>query len=219
MRGVLLDVDGTLLDSNDAHARSWAEALEGSGASLPYEQLRKRIGKGGDKLLWEVMGIQEHSPEGKHVSQLKKEIFHARYLGALVPFPGVRELIERMRGEGLRLIVATSSAKDELQKLLDAALVSDLLEDRVSKDDVQGRSKPDPDIIELAIERIGLPPADLVMLGDTPYDVEAASRAHVATIALRCGGWSEESLAGAAAVYRDPADLLLHYDTSPLARI
>jgi HAD superfamily hydrolase (TIGR01509 family) len=218
MHGVLLDLDGTLLDSNDAHAHAWAEAIEGSGSSLPFQMVRERIGKGGDKLLWELLGIQEQSPEGKHLSHLKKRIFHARYLSQLVAFPGSRELLVRMRQEGLRLVLATSSGKDELENLLNAASLGDLIEHRVTKDDVAGHSKPDPDIVEVAVRQSRLSPAELVMLGDTPFDIESARKVQVKTIAVRCGGWSDTSLAGAAAIYDGPADLLLHYDESPLGR-
>ncbi len=216
MRGVLLDLDGTLLDSNDAHAHAWAEAIEGCGCSLPFPMVRERIGKGGDKLLWELLGVEESSAEGKHLSQLKKRIFHARYLSQLAAFPGSRELLVRMRQEGLRLVLATSSGKDELENLLDAASLGDLIDDCVTKDDVAGHSKPDPDIVEVAVRRSRLSPADLVMLGDTPFDIEAATKVRVKTVAVRCGGWSDASLAGAAAIYDGPADLLAHYDESPL---
>ena len=123
-----------------------------------------------------------------------------------------------MRQEGPRLVLATSSGKDELENLLDVASLGDLIDDRVTKDDVAGHSKPDPDIVEAAVRRSRLSPVDLVMLGDTPFDIEAAGKVRVKTIAVRCGGWSDASLAGAAAIYDGPADLLSHYDDSPLGR-
>jgi HAD superfamily hydrolase (TIGR01549 family) len=218
MRGVLLDLDGTLLDSNDAHARAWSEAIEGAGSFLPFERVRERIGKGGDKLLWELLAIEERSLEGERLSQLKKRIFQTRYLNDLAPFPGARELLVRMRREGLKLVLATSSGKDELQNLLDAGAIGDLIDDRITKDDAGGASKPDPGIVEAAVQRSQLSTTDLVMLGDTPFDIEAARKARVPTIAVRCGGWSDAALAEAVAIYDGPADLLMHYNESPLAR-
>jgi phosphoglycolate phosphatase-like HAD superfamily hydrolase len=120
-----------------------------------------------------------------------------------------------MRDRGLKLAVASSAKKDELTPLLKVFGADDLIQDKTSSDDANN-SKPDPDIVHAALKQLGLPSEVAVMLGDTPYDVEAAAKAGVAVIAFRCGGWSDSDLAGALAVYADPADLLAHYDSSPL---
>lgn len=216
-RGVLLDVDGTLVDSNDAHARAWAAVLTEAGYDVPVDRVRPLIGEGGDKLLPQLTGLRADSPRARELSAQRKRLFLERFLPLLRPFPGARALLERLRREELALVVATSASDEELGALLDAAGVRDLIEGGATKDDA-ARSKPDPDIVRAALARAKLPASAAVMLGDTPYDVAAARRAGVAIIALRCGGWSDSALRGAAAIYDDPADLLAHYEESPLAR-
>lgn len=217
VRGVILDVDGTLLLSNDAHAEAWAAALVEAGIQVAVERVRPLIGMGGDKLLADVGGPPEDSPEGERIADDAKERFARDHLHALEPAPGARALLERLRADGLRLVVATSAGGDQLEGLLRQAGVHDLIDDATSSSDVE-RSKPDPDIVTAAIEKSGLPVEELVMIGDTPYDVAAASRAGVPIVAVRCGGWSDETLRGAVAVYDDPADLLAGYDGSVLGR-
>jgi len=206
VKGVLLDIDGTLLDSNDAHARSWAEVFKRQGMDIGFERVRPLIGKGGDKLLPELTGIDAESAEGKALSGERRERFLRGYLPALRPTRGARMLVERLKAKGLRLVVATSSNGKELGALLRQAGVADLIERATSSDD--GASKPDPDIVGAALAEGKLAPDEAVMIGDTPYDIEAARRAGVRTIALRCGGWWDDAaLAGAAAIYDDPASL------------
>lgn len=217
MQGVILDVDGTLVDSNDAHARAWVEALKEAGFDVPFERVRPLIGMGGDKLLPEVTGLPEEHPRAKRVGERRGEIFKARFLPSLRAFPRTRELLERMREAGLKLAVASSAEPDELQALLRIAAASDLLEGASSADDA-GSSKPDPDVVHAALRRLAQAPAEVVMIGDTPYDVEAAGRAGVRAIAFRCGGWDDERLKGAIAIYDGPADLLARFDASPLVR-
>jgi HAD superfamily hydrolase (TIGR01509 family) len=216
IRGVLMDVDGTLVDSNDAHANAWVEALAEHGHQVAFKQVRKLIGMGGDKLLPRVSGLAEDSPEGQAVSKRRKAIFQERYLPTLRPTPGAADLVRRLRALGLKLAVASSAKADELEGLLRVCEADQLIGHRTSSDDAE-QSKPDPDIVHAALEKIGLPAAAVVMLGDTPFDVAAARKAGVAVIALRCGGWGDAELAGAAAVYDDPADLLAHLEALPLA--
>jgi HAD superfamily hydrolase (TIGR01509 family) len=216
LRAVILDVDGTLVDSNDAHAGAWVEAFSEAGCQVDYEQVRRLIGKGGDKLMPEVSGIEKQSEEGKRISARRSAIFQQRYLPAVRAFPRTRELLERIRASGLRLVVASSAAGDELGPLLEAAGAADLVAEQTSSSDADS-SKPDPDIVQAALDKAGLRPDECLMLGDTPYDVEAAGKAGVGVVALRCGGWDDKALAGALAVYANPADLLDHYDESPLA--
>ncbi len=216
IQGVILDVDGTLVDSNDAHAHAWLEALGENGLNVPFEKVRRLIGKGGDKLLAEVSGIKEDSAEGKKISKRRQEIFKKSYLPSLQPTPGAKDLLQHMRKAGLKLVVASSAKKDELTPLLRVCGAEKLIEDQTSSDDAEN-SKPDPDIVHAALKQIGLAPKKVLMLGDTPYDVEAAEKAGIRTVAVRCGGWDDKGLAGAAAVYADPADLLAHYQSSPFA--
>ncbi len=216
VRGVILDVDGTLVDSNDAHARSWVETLAEHGIEVPFERVRRLIGMGGDKLLPEVSGIREDTPEGQAISKRRREIFKERYLPHLRPTRGARELLHFLRDRGFRRAVASSAKKDELEALLKLCGGDDLVEDKTSSDDAD-RSKPDPDIVGAALKKLGLPGGEVVMLGDTPYDVEAARRAGIGIIALRYGGWGDAELGGALAVYDEPADLLDRFADSPLA--
>jgi len=215
--GVLLDVDGTLVDSNDAHAQAWVRALAEAGISVPFERVRALIGKGGDKLLPEAAGIDPDSPQGKSISKRRGEIFQKDFLPSLKPFPGAKELLVRMKREGLRLAVASSAKEDELKGLLRVCGADELIEASTSSDDADN-SKPDPDIVHAALDRIGLPAEEVILLGDTPYDVEAAGRAGVKVVALRCGGWSDADLAGALAIHDSPEDLLAHFEESPFAR-
>jgi HAD superfamily hydrolase (TIGR01509 family) len=217
VQGVILDVDGTLVNSNDAHAHAWVEALAENGISVPFATIRGLIGMGGDKLLPRVAGLEESSEKGTQISDRRGQIFKDKYLRRLRPFPGAKELLERMRAEGLRLVVASSAKEDELKSLLKLCGADSLVESKTSSDDA-ANSKPDPDIVRAALHRLHLGPSNVLMLGDTPYDIEAAVRSGVATVALRSGGWTDAELVGAVAVYEGAADLLIRYDSSPFAR-
>ena len=215
VRAAILDVDGTLIDTNDGHAHAWVDACAEFGIEVPFGKARELIGMGGDKVMPRLTGFEEDSDEGKKIKERRGEIFRERYLPSSRPFPGARELLERFRGEGLALVVATSASKEDMGALLKAAGVDDLIHARTSSADAD-ESKPDPDIVEAALAEAGCAPEEAVMVGDTPYDVEAARRAGVACVALRCGGWwKDEAFRAAAAIYDDPADLLARYGESP----
>lgn len=216
LKGVLFDVDGTLVNSNDAHARAWIEAMRERGVDVPFRTVRGAIGMGGDKLLPSVAGIDADSALGRLLSERRGQVFRTQFLPTLKPFPHVRSLLVALRAKGLKLAVASSAEKSELESLLDIAQVTDLLEAATSSSDAE-HSKPDPDIVGAALRRLDLAPEHAILVGDTPYDIEAASRAGLGTIALRCGGRSDQDLVGALALYDDPADLLSHLHSSPLS--
>jgi HAD superfamily hydrolase (TIGR01509 family) len=217
-RAVLLDIDGTLVDSNDAHARAWVQALAEHGRRVEFSRVRPLIGKGGDKLLPELVGLSASSVEGEAISARRSEIFQREHMPRLLPTRGAQRLLEWLRDDNLTLAVATSAKESEVQGLLRIANVTKLIDTASSSDDVD-ESKPDPDVIHAALKKAGSDSSNTIMIGDTPYDIEAAGRAGLGTIALRCGGWwPDEALAGALAIYDDPEDLLQNYDLSPFKR-
>ena len=213
---VLFDVDGTLVDSNDAHAHAWTEAFAEEGVSVDFARVRRAIGMGGDKLMPAVSGIEESSSLGKRISARRGEIFTKKYLPRIRPLPGARELVSALKARGVTAVAASSAKQDELKALLDIAGARSLMDAATSSDDAD-ESKPDPDM-HAALKRAKASTADAVMIGDTPYDIEAAGRAGVAAIAFRSGGWGDEDLRDATAIYDGPADLLERLDTSPVAR-
>jgi HAD superfamily hydrolase (TIGR01509 family) len=218
IRGVLFDVDGTLVDSNLAHAQAWHDAFSEAGLDGgDVEQIRRLIGMGSDKLLPAAVGIDKHSPEGERLAKRRAEIFKERYLARVQPTPCAAELVRALRDRGFVLGVATSAEPDELRALLRKVDAEWLAERAASSKDVES-SKPDPDVVDAALQRIGIPADSVALIGDTPYDVEASRRARVTMIALRCGGWSDDELRDADAIYADPADLLDHLEESPLVR-
>jgi HAD superfamily hydrolase (TIGR01509 family) len=211
-RAVLLDIDGTLVDSNDAHAEAWVRAFAEQGRDVEFARVRPLIGKGGDKLLAEIAGIDAESSEGKRLSTRRREIFTQEFVPHLKATRGARQLVERLHADDLRLVVATSAQAEEVDNLLRTAGVEHLIYAASSSDDAE-ESKPDPDIIHAALAKAGIGPSESVMIGDTPYDVEAAARAGVVCVTLRCGGWwSDEALSGALAIYDDPEDLQEKYE-------
>jgi HAD superfamily hydrolase (TIGR01509 family) len=210
--GILLDVDGTLLDSNDAHARSWIEIFARHGREIPFERVRPLIGKGSDKLVPELTGVDPESSAGKAMTEERKALFKRDYLPKLAPTRGARAMVERLKDDGLQVVVATSASGDELEALLRQADVEDLIGKATTSSDAES-SKPDPDIVHAALRKGKLRSGQALMIGDTPYDIESAGRASVPCVALRCGGWwSDEALAGAVAIYNDPAQLLDRYE-------
>lgn len=213
LSAVLLDVDGTLVDSNDAHAHAWVRAFRENGVEVDPAEVRSCIGMGGDKLMPRVAGVYADSPPGERISERRQEIFLTECLPILKPFPGVRELVTELKACGLAVVVASSARRDELRPLLDVAGVSDLIDASTSGDDAE-ESKPDPDILCAALRRAGARPRQAVMIGDTPYDVAAATAAGVTPIALRTGGWPDADLAGAFAIYDGPWDVLAFFRAS-----
>jgi HAD superfamily hydrolase (TIGR01509 family) len=213
--GAILDVDGTLVDSNELHARAWVQALGEFGVDVPISRVQPLIGMASDKMLPLLTGLSAEGDEGAAIARRRGDIFRSQYLSTVQAFPGASELLQALRNRGLALVVASSAEKEDLRPLLALVDAPWLLDDAVSARGAE-RSKPDPDVICSALEKLGMPPGRVCMLGDTPYDVEAATRARVATIAFRCGGWTDADLHGAAALYDGPADLLMNLETSPL---
>lgn len=216
LRGVLLDVDGTLIDSNDAHASSWADTFREFGLDVTFERVRPLVGKGGDKLLPELTGLDHESDLASRLYERRKEIFNTNYLPSLRAFECAHELLARFKEDDLRLVIATSAQREELNKLLEQAGLEELVDRKTSSSDAE-HSKPDPDIIEAALKRGELDASEAIMLGDTPYDVEAAQRGGVRCVALRSGGWPDRALSDAIAIYDDVRHLLREYQRSPFA--
>lgn len=220
VKAVIFDVDGTLVDSVDAHAQAWVDVFREFGHEIAFDSVRGQIGKGGDQLLPVFLDEREMEAKGKAINQRRGKIVKRRYLPTIKPFPEVSALLRRIRADGTRIVLASSAKADELQAYKKIAGIEGLIDAETSSDDAE-RSKPEPDIFHVAMEKLGGIAADeVIVVGDTPYDAEAAGKAELRTVGVLCGGFSEESLrqAGCIAIYRDPADLLAEYDHSPLQR-
>lgn len=219
--GVILDIDGTLLLSNNAHAQAWVAAYAACGYTIPFERIQPLIGMGGDKLVASLsphFSASDGDPGADTQHQLEEQrarIFRERFAATLQPAPGARALLQHMRAYGLKLVVATSAKQDELKILLRAAKIHDLIEGTTTSSEVK-QSKPAPDVVAVAMRTLQMEPRDVVMVGDTPYDIASAGKTGVGTIAMRCGGHTDAELEGAIAIYDDPADLLARFDQSPL---
>jgi HAD superfamily hydrolase (TIGR01549 family) len=210
----IFDIDGTLVDSNELHVESWDRAFQRFGKQFPGEQLRAHIGKGSDQYLPEFLTPEEIKRFGKELDEYRSELFRKKYLPKVRPFPKVRELFQRIHDDSKRFVLASSGKKADTEYYVDLLEVADLIDGYVSGDDADS-SKPAPDIFATSLEELdGISPADAVTVGDTRFDIEAAKKAGLKTIAFLCGGALESVLreAGAIAIYRDPADFLAHYD-------
>jgi HAD superfamily hydrolase (TIGR01549 family) len=219
IKAVIFDIDGTLVDSVDLHARAWQEAFEHFGRKVSFEKVRYQIGKGGDQLMPVFFSKEELEEFGEELEKYRGDLYKREYLSRVVAFPSVRELFERIRQDGHRLALASSAKEDELGAYKKLARIEDLIEEQTSADDAE-KSKPHPDIFEAALAQLGdVSPAEAIVVGDTPYDAEAAGKAGLSTVGFLSGGFPEEDLcaAGCIRIYRDASDLLTRYDDSPLA--
>jgi HAD superfamily hydrolase (TIGR01549 family) len=213
-RAFIFDIDGTLVDSNELHVDSWDRAFGHFGKQFPRDALRAQIGKGTDQYLPEFLMYDEIKRFGKELDEYRSEIFRKEYLPRVRPFPKVRELLQRIRDDNKRIVLASSGKKADTKYYIDLLKIDDLIEGYTSGDDADN-SKPAPDIFAASLKKLGsISSADAVTVGDTRFDIEAARKAGLATIAFLCGGTSESALreAGAVAIYCDPADFLAHYD-------
>ncbi len=215
---VIFDVDGTLIDSVDAHARAWVWVFARHGHDVAFDDVRLQIGKGGDQLMPMYLSEDDIARVGKQIEAERGDFFKAEYLPHLRAFPDVRELFERILADGKKIVLASSAKQDELQVYKKIARIDDLIDDETSSDDSE-KSKPHPDIFDAALGKIpGIDKSRVLVIGDTGWDAEAAGKAGLKTLGLLCGGFPEDMLkdAGCMAIYASPADLLARYDDSPL---
>ena len=217
-KAAIFDLDGTLLDSVDLHALAWQEAMHRFGHDVSFAQVRGQIGKGGDKLVPVFLSADEQKDHGKELEEWRGKRFETEYLPLVRPFSAVPDMLRRVRGAGLRIAIASSAKKDELDQYLDIARITALVDLTTSSDDVD-ESKPAPDIFEIVLKKLNIDGADAVAIGDTPYDAAAAGKAKIATIGVLCGGFIESSLrqAGCVEIYPGPATLFARFRDSLLA--
>lgn len=218
-KAAIFDLDGTLVDSVDMHALAWREAMVEFGHDVSFEQVRSQIGKGGDKLIPVFLSPAEQRDHGEKLEEWRGNRFKTEYLPVVRPFSAVPELLKRVRDSGLRIAIASSAKKDELEKYLEIAGIADLVDVTTSSDDVE-ESKPAPDIFDVVLKKLKIEGTDAVAIGDTPYDAEAAGKAKVVTIGVLCGGFTESSLreAGCVELYPGPAALFARFEASLLAQ-
>lgn len=217
IQAILFDVDGTLVDSNEAHVDAWAVAFRQAGHPQEVDDIRLQIGKGGD-LLVPALLPQASEDQRKAIAEAQGRHFKSAYLAHIKPFPGARGLLQRVKESGRTIILASSAKKDEVEHYLRLLEAEDLVDAVTSADDVDA-SKPEPDIFEAALDRAGVGPDAAIVVGDTVYDVDAARRVGLATVGLTSGPYDFAQLkdAGALAVFADVADLLSGFERSPLS--
>jgi phosphoglycolate phosphatase-like HAD superfamily hydrolase len=216
-QAAIFDVDGTLVDSVDLHARAWQEALVKFGHHVTFEQARSQIGKGGDQLIPVFLSKAEQKDHGDEMEEWRGKLFKSKYLPLVRPFSAVPELLRRVREAGLKVAVASSAKTSELDVYLEIACIKDVVDVATSSEDAV-HSKPAPDIFQIALKKLGIQGHEAVAVGDTPYDAEAARKAGIPTIGMLCGGFTEAELrkGGCVAVYPGPGALLACFGASPL---
>ena len=219
IKAVIFDIDGTLIDTVDLHADAWVQALKHFGYEIAFQDMRSQIGKGGDQILHGLLPPDVIERQADEIKDFRADLFKRDYLHKARAFPGVRELFERIRASGQRAVLASSGTAEEVEQYKKIAGIADLIDSATSSDDAE-RSKPFPDIFQAALAKLSpLGTNEAVVIGDTPYDAEAARKAGIKSIGVLTGGFAEQALkdAGCIAVYDGPEDILKNYDASPLA--
>lgn len=214
VEAVLLDVDGTLIDSNYLHTIAWYRAFRQHGIVLPIWRIHRAIGMGGDQLVPALVGEQVDKEKGDEIRETRDPLFK-ELIGEVEPLAGAHELMEDLKERGLRVVMASSAPEDELEHYLELLDGRDLADAWTTKDDVDA-TKPAPDLVQAALEKAGTESA--VMIGDTRWDVEAAAKVGIQTICLMTGGWSKQELreAGAIATFESASELRKRLDETPL---
>jgi HAD superfamily hydrolase (TIGR01549 family) len=219
IRAAIFDLDGTLVDSNELHVLAWHDTFRHFDKDIPLQRLREQIGKGGDQYLPVFLDEREMREFGKQADEYRGAIFKKKYLPHVRPFPKVRELFERLRGDGKKIALASSGKEDEVRHYEKLLGIKGLVDSMTTVDQVV-HSKPKADVFIAALKTLGSVRSDeAIAIGDTPYDVSAAKKIELPVIGVLCGGFPEQALRdeGAVAIFRDPADLLERYYQSPLA--
>lgn len=219
IKAILFDIDGTLVDSNDGHVLAWQEAFTRILKAFNRETIHAQIGKGADMLVPALLPRSDDETR-KRVTNAHAEIFKSKYLDDVKPFPGARDLLVHAHGTGRQIVLASSASEEELDHYVDLLDIRGLLSASTSSGDVR-HTKPAPDIFSTALAKLpGITADEAVVVGDTPYDMEAAGKCGIAGIGLRSGKFPDAALlqAGALVLYDDVAALLADYVSSPLAR-
>ncbi|HEY6990250.1 MAG TPA: HAD family hydrolase [Bryobacteraceae bacterium] len=215
LKAVLCDIDGTLVDSNVLHAEAWVRAFAHFGYRFSLDDVLHQIGKGGDQLIPHYVPSDRLADLEEPIKKFRKDLFHEQYFDRIKAFPGSRALIEKMRRAGLRIALASSADKEDLGRLKRIAQIEDLVEEETAGEDAD-KSKPHPDIFKAALDRLRVDSSEAMALGDTPWDIEAAAKAGLPTVAVTSGGWAEDQLrtAGAIAVYKGVAEIAERFERS-----
>jgi HAD superfamily hydrolase (TIGR01509 family) len=211
LQGIIFDIDGTLVDSNDYHARCWIEAFEHFEKRFEYDVVRHQIGKGGDLLVPDLLTAREMRRFGEQVKKYRTDLYKRKYMMNVKPFPGVRDLFDQLHKRGIKLALASSSNPDEVEYYTQLLGVGDLLEGTTSKHDAEF-SKPSPEIFRAALDRIGTDDAFTFTVGDTPYDILASHRCALPVIAVLSGGFERELLTKAEYVFENVRQIADHYE-------
>ena len=216
MAVAILDIDGTLVDTNYHHAIAWFRAFRQHGIVLPIWRIHRHIGMGGDQLIGALTDERFEEREGDSVRAAEK-VLYMELIGEVEPMQGARQLLEEIKRRGHTVVLASSAKADEVEhyvELLDARAIADAW---TTSADVE-KTKPQPDLVNSALQKAEADAKEAVMVGDTPWDVQAATSAKVPTIAVRTGGFGQDELeeAGAAAVFESVAELLERLDDTKL---
>ena len=213
-RAALLDVDGTLIDANYHHALAWFRGFRRSGITLPLWRIHRHVGMGGDQLVPALVGKEVDERLGDEIREARDEEYQG-LIGEVQPLEGARELIEDLRERGFAVVLASSSPQNELDHYLDLLEARELT-DWTTNDDVES-TKPEPDLVRTALAKAGTDEG--VMVGDTPWDIEAARKLGVETVCVITGGFAEQELtdAGAVDVFESIPELLERVEETPLA--
>jgi HAD superfamily hydrolase (TIGR01509 family) len=211
----ILDVDGTLVDTNYHHALAWYRACIQSEVELPVWRIHRAIGMGGDQLIAALAGDDVESEKGDDIRAAEKALYMAM-IHEVRPLPDARRLLEVLKERGHTVVLASSAKQEEIDHYLDLLDARDVVDDWTSSADVE-RTKPDPDLVNTAIKKAGS--EDAVMVGDSVWDVEAANRAGIPTIAVRTGGFGVDELtgAGAACTFDSLGELIDSLKDTPLS--
>lgn len=216
MATAVLDIDGTLVDTNYQHAIAWFRAFVRHDIVLPVWQIHRRIGMGGDQVVTALCGEDVEARLGDDIRDAEGEEYGA-LIGEVRTMEGSRELIVSLKERGHVVVLASSAKQGEVDAYLDLLDARDLADAWTTSADVES-TKPAPDLVHAAVARVDGDPGDAVMVGDTPWDVKAAAGAGVPTLAVMTGGFSPAQLreAGAAMIYESVAELTARLDGSPL---
>jgi HAD superfamily hydrolase (TIGR01549 family) len=214
IKAVIFDIDGTLIDSNAAHAESFVKAFEKFGKTVPFEELKCLIGMGADDILEKYLDKSEIEKFGEDLKEYRKKIFLEDFLPEIKVFPKMKDLFEKLKAGEKQTALASSAGEDELKEYKKLLNLGDLIQEETNADDAE-EAKPEPDIFLAAFDKLkNVEKENVLVIGDTPFDAEAATKANLKIIGVESGGWTREKLleTGCAEVYRDVAEIFENYE-------